>query len=47
VEVGKRADLVVLREDASRDVRAFRTVEWTIRDGVARTPAGWMGRRTR
>ena len=47
VEVGKRADLVVLRDDPSRDVHAFRTVEWTIRDGVARTPAAWMGRRSR
>ena len=44
VEVGKRADLVVLRDDPLRDLRAFRTIRWTIRDGVARTSEEWMGR---
>jgi cytosine/adenosine deaminase-related metal-dependent hydrolase len=42
VEVGKRADLVVVRGDPLRDPRALRTVEWTVRDGVARTPAEWI-----
>ena len=44
VEVGKRADLVVVRDDPLRDLRALRTIRWTIRDGVARTPDEWMGR---
>ena len=44
VEAGKRADLVVVRDDPLRDLRALRTIRWTIRDGVARTPDEWMGR---
>ncbi len=42
LEVGKRADLVLVAGDASKDVRAVRDVRWTIRDGVARTPSGWI-----
>jgi len=42
VEEGKRADLLVLDGDPLRDPSAFRRVHWTIRDGVARTPAQWM-----
>ena len=42
--VGKRADLVLVAGDASRDLRAFRNVRWTIRDGVAHTPEEWMGK---
>jgi imidazolonepropionase-like amidohydrolase len=44
VEVGKRADLVVVRGDPLRDLRALRNVQWTVRDGVARTPEQWMAR---
>ncbi len=44
VEVGKRADLIVVRDDPLRDLRALRTIRWTIRDGVARTPEEWLGR---
>jgi imidazolonepropionase-like amidohydrolase len=44
VEVGMRADLVVVRDDPLRDLRALRTIRWTARDGVARTPREWMGR---
>ena len=43
VEVGKRADLVIVRDDPLRDLGALRTVEWTIKGGVARTPEEWMG----
>ena len=43
VEVGKRADLVVVRDDPLRDLRALGTIRWTIRDGVARTPDEWLG----
>jgi len=42
VEVGKRADLVVVRGDPLADPRALRDVMWTVRDGVARTSEGWM-----
>jgi cytosine/adenosine deaminase-related metal-dependent hydrolase len=42
VEVGKRADLVVVRGDPLGDLRALRRVAWTIHDGVAHTPAEWM-----
>ena len=43
VEVGKRADLVVVRGDPLVDVRTLRNVAWTIHDGAAHTPAEWMG----
>jgi imidazolonepropionase-like amidohydrolase len=42
VEAGKRADLVIVRDDPLVDLRALRTIRWTVRDGVARTPAEWM-----
>jgi imidazolonepropionase-like amidohydrolase len=42
VEVGKRADLLIVRGDPLADVRALRRVVWTVRDGVAHTPAEWM-----
>jgi imidazolonepropionase-like amidohydrolase len=42
VEVGKRADLVVVRADPLSDLRALRTVAWTVKDGVARTPQEWI-----
>jgi len=42
IAVGKRADLVLVAGDASRDLRSLRDVRWTIRDGVTRTPEEWM-----
>jgi imidazolonepropionase-like amidohydrolase len=42
VEVGKRADLVIVRDDPLADLRALRTIRWTVRDGVARSPEDWM-----
>ena len=42
VEVGKRADLVVVRGDPLADLRALRRVAWTIHDGIAHTPVEWM-----
>jgi len=42
VAVGKRADLVVVRDDPLADVHAMRTVRWTVKAGVAHTPAEWM-----
>jgi imidazolonepropionase-like amidohydrolase len=44
LEVGKRADLVVVRGDPLTDLRALRAVLWTVRDGVAGTPREWMSR---
>ena len=42
VEVGKRADLVIVRKDPLRNLRALRAIRWTIKDGVAHTPAEWL-----
>jgi imidazolonepropionase-like amidohydrolase len=42
VQVGKRADLVVLTEDPLQDLSAFRRLAWVIKDGWARTPAQWL-----
>jgi Amidohydrolase family len=43
VDVGKVGDLVVVREDPLVDVeKAMRSLQYTIRAGVARTPDGWM-----
>lgn len=43
IAAGKRADLVVVRGDPLRDLRALRNIQWTVRGGVARTPSQWMG----
>jgi imidazolonepropionase-like amidohydrolase len=46
VEVGKIADLVVVREDPLINVeKAMRSLQYTIRAGVARTPDAWMASR--
>ena len=42
VEVGKRADLVVVRGDPLADLTVLRNVAWTVRNGVAHTPSEWM-----
>ncbi|HEY8154415.1 MAG TPA: amidohydrolase family protein [Myxococcota bacterium] len=44
VEPGKRADLVIVRGDPLKDLRALRNVVWTVKNGVAHTPAEWMAR---
>jgi imidazolonepropionase-like amidohydrolase len=44
VEPGKRADLMIVRGDPLRDLRALRSVQWTVKNGVAHTPAEWMAR---
>lgn len=44
IEAGKRADLVVVRGDPLRDLSALRNIQWTIRNGVSRTPQQWMGK---
>jgi imidazolonepropionase-like amidohydrolase len=42
VEVGRRADLVIVGHDPWRSLRALRKVRWTVKDGVARTPREWL-----
>ena len=42
VEVGKRADLIIIKEDPLKDLSAFKTIMWTIKDGEAHTPEEWM-----
>ncbi len=39
---GKRADLVILEEDPLLGIDAVWTVQWTLKDGVAKTPQEWM-----
>lgn len=42
VAVGKRADLVIVQENPFENLRALRTIQWTVKDGIARTPKEWM-----
>ena len=42
VEVGKYADLVVLNENPLENLQAFRTIQWTIQNGIAHTPKEWI-----
>ena len=42
VEVGKRADMVILPDDPLADLSALSRPLWVVMNGEARTPAGWM-----
>jgi len=42
VEVGKQADLVIVRGNPLEDLRALRNVAWTVKGGIARSPSEWM-----
>lgn len=42
IQQGKVADLVLLNENPLDDIRNMRSVIWTVRDGVAKTPAQWV-----
>lgn len=42
VEVGKRADLIIVKEDPLKDLKALRKIAWTVKDGEAKTPHEWM-----
>ena len=39
VEVGKRADILVLTEDPLKDIRNTRSIKWTIKSGVIMEPS--------
>jgi imidazolonepropionase-like amidohydrolase len=41
-EVGKQADLVIVRGDPLEGLGALRSVEWTVQRGVAKSPQEWM-----
>ena len=38
IEAGKCADLIILRDNPFKDLRAFQTIRWTIKDGIVKTP---------
>ena len=42
VEVGKRAELIVVHGDPLQDISALADLEWVISAGEARSPAQWM-----
>ena len=42
IEVGKQADLAIVRGDPLEDLGALRSIEWTVQRGIARTPQEWM-----
>lgn len=44
VEVGKRADMVILAGDPLEDLGALRSIRWTVKGDVARAPEEWMRR---
>jgi hypothetical protein len=42
VEIGKKAEMVVLDGDPLEDLGALRSIRWTIKEGIAHSPQGWM-----
>jgi imidazolonepropionase-like amidohydrolase len=44
VEIGKKADMVILDGDPLEDLGALRSIRWTIKEGVAHSPEEWMRR---
>ena len=42
VEVGKRADLLIVQDDPLSDLKNLKTILWTVQSGVAKTPEQWM-----
>jgi imidazolonepropionase-like amidohydrolase len=42
VEVGKKAEMVVLDGDPLEQLDALRSIRWTIKEGIARSPQDWM-----
>ncbi|MCY4129999.1 MAG: amidohydrolase family protein [Gammaproteobacteria bacterium] len=42
IEMGKRADLIVVRGNPLEDISALREIEWVMKDGEIRRSAEWM-----
>ena len=42
VEVGKRADLIVVDGDPLEDISVLRKLSWSIQGGDARAPGEWI-----
>ena len=42
IDVGKRADLIVVRGNPIEDISALRELEWVMRGGEIRRPVEWM-----
>ncbi len=42
IEEGKIADLIIVKGDPISDIKSLKNVQWTIKDGVAKTPEQWM-----
>ena len=42
VEVGKKAELVIVRDDPLKDLANLRSILYTVQGGVAKTPEQWM-----
>jgi len=42
VEIGKRADLLILPANPLNDIEALSNPSWVVKTGVAKTPGGWM-----
>jgi imidazolonepropionase-like amidohydrolase len=42
IEEGKIADLIIVKGDPQKNIRALRNIQWTILDGIAKKPEQWM-----
>ncbi len=42
IEVGKRADLVIVQDDPLEDLENLKSILWTVQNGTAKTPEQWM-----
>lgn len=42
IEVNKKADLAIFRENPLVDLSALRSIQWTVKNGVALRPKEWM-----
>jgi imidazolonepropionase-like amidohydrolase len=42
IEVGRKADFLLLRKNPLRSTRALRTVTWVVQNGIAKTPRAWL-----
>ena len=42
IEVGKQADLTIVRGNPLHDLSTLQNVEWTVKGGIAKSPREWM-----